>query len=151
MSKKTGETWLSVSETLVSLAIVVTLTMEKKFAPFSARSLAIRAQLFSPIILAALFFGIALCAAPPTAEESNSASEPADSAYKGPLCQERNRRRELKPTKCGPTTADRGRHRGEPAPPLVGQARESSPFTRKGRRITGDLSVRMRSSRWPSG
>ena len=76
MSKKTGETWLSVSETFVSLAIVVTLTMEKKFAPFSARSLAIRAQLFSPIILASLFFGIALCAAPPTAEESNSASEP---------------------------------------------------------------------------
>jgi len=75
----------------------------------------------------------------------------ADRAYKGPLCQERNRRRELRPAKCGPTTADRGRHLAEPARPLVGQARESSPFTRKGRRITAQAKTRPSLRSGPGG
>lgn len=36
----------------------------------------------------------------------------------------------------GPMTADAGHYRAEPARPLVVQAREFSPFTRKCRRIT---------------
>jgi hypothetical protein len=39
----------------------------------------------------------------------------ADSSYKGPLCQARNRYSELKSAESGPTTADRGRHRVKPA------------------------------------
>ena len=54
----------------------------------------------------------------------------ADSAYKGPLFQERNRPSELRPAKCGPTTADRGRHLAEPARPLVRWC-----FTYQGRRM----------------
>lgn len=42
----------------------------------------------------------------------------------------------------GPMTADRGRHRAEPARPLVVQARKSSPFTRKYRRITPQANTR---------
>ncbi len=57
----------------------------------------------------------------------------------------------LKPAKCGPTTADRGRHRGEPARPLVGQARESCPFTRKGRRITAQAKTRPSLNSGPGG
>ena len=40
----------------------------------------------------------------------------ADSAYKGPLCQERDGRSELKP---GRLTADQGRQRAEPARPQL--------------------------------
>ena len=42
----------------------------------------------------------------------------------------------------GPMTANAGDHRAEPARPLVVQARESSPFTRKCRRITAQAKSR---------
>jgi len=48
----------------------------------------------------------------------------------------------LERAETGPMTADRGRHPAEPARPLVVQARESSPFTRKCRRITAQAKNR---------
>jgi len=46
------------------------------------------------------------------------------------------------PAETGPLRIDRGRHPAEPARPLVVQARESSPFTRKCRRITAQANTR---------
>ena len=75
----------------------------------------------------------------------------ADSAYKGPLCQARDRRGELKPAESGPMTADRGRHLAEPARPLVLEARESLPFSRKCRRITARVNTRPSLQGGPGG
>ena len=48
----------------------------------------------------------------------------------------------LERAEIGPMTADAGHYRAEPARPLVVQARESSPFTRKCRRITAQANTR---------
>jgi hypothetical protein len=51
----------------------------------------------------------------------------------------------LKPSEraeTGPLRANRGRHPAEPARPLMVQARESSPFSRKCRRITAQANTR---------
>ena len=48
----------------------------------------------------------------------------------------------LERVEIGPMTADAGHYRAEPARPLVVQARESSPFTRKCRRITAQANTR---------
>ena len=49
----------------------------------------------------------------------------------------------LERAEIGPMTADAGHYRAEPARPLVVQARESSPFTRKCRRITAQANTRL--------
>lgn len=46
------------------------------------------------------------------------------------------------PAETRPTTADRGRYLAQPARPLVVEARESLPFSRKCRRITARVNTR---------
>jgi len=46
------------------------------------------------------------------------------------------------PAETGLKSADRGRHPAEPARPVVVQVHESSPFTRKCRRITAQAKTR---------
>ena len=75
----------------------------------------------------------------------------ADSTNKGPLCQGRDRRSELRPAETRPTTADRGRHLAEPARPLAVRARESSPFTRICQRITAQANSRPSRHSGPGG
>ena len=55
------------------------------------------------------------------------------------------------PAETRPTTADRGRRLAEPARPLVVQARESFPFTRKGRRVTAQAKPRPSRHGGPGG
>ena len=66
----------------------------------------------------------------------------ADSTYKGPLCQSRNRRSDLKPAETGPMTVNRGHHRAESARPLLVHARESSAFIREYRRTSARANAR---------
>ena len=57
----------------------------------------------------------------------------------------------LERAETGLTPADRGRHRAEPARPLVVQARESCRFTQKGRRITTQANTRPSPHGGPGG
>jgi pimeloyl-ACP methyl ester carboxylesterase len=50
--------------------------MDKGIPAFSARSLAMRTRLVSPVNLAPLFLGLVLCGTPTMAEQTTSASEP---------------------------------------------------------------------------